>query len=77
VSVFRSGWRTGGFDLNTDQVGKGVAHLLGNRFQLGAGFLPVPVFVIGNRLGEVLLQLPQFLERHRLEIEISHWALVS
>lgn len=56
---------------------QGIAHLLGDGFQLGAGFGLVPVLIGGNRLGEVLLQLPQFLERHRLEIEISHWALVS
>ena len=77
VTVLRHGWRTGCFHLNTDQVGEGVAHLLGDGFQLGAGFGLMTVLIGGNRLGEVLLQLPQFLERHRLEIEISHWALVS
>ena len=77
VPVLREGRRTGGFHLNTDQLGEGVAHLFGDCFQLGAGFGLMTVLIGGNRLGEVLLQLLQFLERQCLEIESSHWALVS
>ena len=77
VTILRHGWRTGCFHLNTDQFGEGVAHIFGDRIKFGTGFCLWPFLLGGNRLGEVLLQLPQFLERHRLEIEISHWALVS
>jgi hypothetical protein len=70
--VFRKGWRTGGLHLDADQGGKSVAHLLGDCLQLDAGFGLLPVLLGGGRLDEALLKLPQFLERHRLAIEISH-----
>lgn len=51
VAVLRSGGRTGGFHLDTGQIGERVAHVLGDRIELGAGFglLPVP------RQGEIAL----------------------
>ena len=69
MAVFRVGGRTGGFHLAADQVGQRITHLFGDRVQLGACLGFVTVLVAGNRLGEVLLQLPQFFERQCLEIE--------
>ena len=77
MAVFRGGRCTVGFHLGADQVGKGIAHLFGDCVQLCAGFGFVTVLISGNRLGEVLLRLPQFLERQCLEIEISPACLVS
>ena len=77
MTVFRGDGRSGGFYLSADQVGQGIAHLFGDCLQLGAGFGLEPVLIAGNRLGEVLLRLPQFLERQCLEIEISPACLVS
>ena len=77
MAVFRGSRRTGGFHVSADQVGQGITHLFGDRVQLGAGFGFMTVFIVGNRLGEVLLLLPQVFERQCLEIEISHACLVS
>jgi hypothetical protein len=77
VPVFRHGWCTGLIHLDADQISQRVAHLLGDGFQLGAGFGLGPVLVCGNRLGEDLLLLPQFLDRQCLGVEVSRWAVVS
>ena len=77
MAILCGGGRTGRFHHCADQVGQGIAHLFGDRIQLGAGLGLAPVLLSGYRLGEVLLQLPQLFERQCLEIEISHLALVS
>lgn len=66
MAVLRYGGRTGGFDLDADQVGEGVTHFLGEDIQLGAGFSLLSILISGNGLGQVLLQMPQVLERQRL-----------
>jgi len=77
MTIFRRRGHASGFHLGTDQVGQRVAHLFGDRVQLSACLGFMTVLIAENRLGEVLLQLPQLFERQCLEIEFSHACLVS